>query len=153
MAVPTLDRPDQTSPDEARPSTHRRDGLLVGFFGAVLAFHLVVLAMLAFVAVATRGGVVADEAAIAARTNVVATEFAFEVDRQPSGSPIEMTLDNQGDIFHNLLIEGVNGFVLEADAAQSAIGVIQLPDGTWVLYCSVPGHREAGMEADLVVGG
>ncbi len=134
--------------------TDWRGGLLFSFIGLIISFHLVLLVALIIVTAATDGP--ADEVevlAVEARTYVLADEFSFAVDLQPAGSPIEMTLDNQGAIFHNLLIEGVNGFVLEADPAEVAVGVIDLPAGTWVMYCDVPGHREAGMEADLVVGG
>lgn len=150
MSTPT----GQVSP-EIDDSMPWRDGFLVTLMGFVVAFHVVLLTALTVVAFAApdTAEVEADEIAIAARTNVVAREFSFEVDEHPSGSPIEMTLENRGQIFHNLLIEGAPGFVLEADAARSDVGVVDLADGTWVMYCDVPGHREAGMEAELFVGG
>lgn len=153
MASATLERTEPVHEPERR-SPHWRDGLLLSVIGFVLAFHIVLLAALVVVSLAGGGeSAEEDELVVAARTNVVAGEFFFTVDQHPSGSPIEMTLDNQGAIFHNLLIEGAPGFVLEADASMADVGVVELADGTWVMYCDVPGHREAGMEAELIVGG
>ncbi len=148
-----------TTRDEERTAAPEgpdvKQGLLFSLMAAISSFHVVILTALVIFAAASRG---ADEPslganAVEAATDVIAREFTFTVAEQPSGSPIELTLDNQGAIFHNLEIEGVANFVLEADAAQQDIGVVDLADGTWVMYCSVPGHREAGMEAPLIVAG
>lgn len=132
-----------------------KQGLLFSLMAAILGFHVVIFTALVIFAAASRGGDEPSLEAIAveAEVDVIAGEFFFTVAEQPGGSPIELTLDNQGAIFHNLEIEGVTNFVLEADAAQQDVGVVELADGTWVMYCSVPGHREAGMEAPLIVGG
>ncbi len=85
---------------------------------------------------------------------IIATEFAYELEpgSRPSGN-LEITMVNEGAIFHNLLIVGAPGFVLEAQPGASATGSVELGAGTHVLYCSVPGHRDAGMEATLTVTG
>lgn len=62
----------------------------------------------------------------------------------------------KGDTRHTLLIEtadgsAIGGFGLEVDGSPSDVGTIDLDAGRYTLYCDVPGHREAGMEADLVV--
>jgi plastocyanin len=61
-----------------------------------------------------------------------------------------------GEIRHTLLVEtadgaAVDGFELEVDGSSSDAGTVDLEAGRYKLYCDVPGHREAGMEADLVV--
>ena len=82
---------------------------------------------------------------------IVATEFAFDPPVVQSGSPVELVLRNDGAAFHNLEIEGVDGFVLEVEPGETDAGTIELDAGNYVLWCSVPGHREAGMVGALVV--
>jgi uncharacterized cupredoxin-like copper-binding protein len=62
----------------------------------------------------------------------------------------------EGDTRHTLLVEtadgaAVDGFELEVDDSSSDVGTVDLDAGRYTLYCDVTGHREAGMEADLVV--
>jgi uncharacterized cupredoxin-like copper-binding protein len=60
---------------------------------------------------------------------------------------------NDGSLTHTLLIDGHPEFnKLEVTSkGQSQIGEAQLPAGTYELYCDIPGHRAAGMQASLVV--
>jgi plastocyanin len=44
------------------------------------------------------------------------------------------------------------GFELQVPQGLSAAKVDLKPDTTYVIYCTIPGHRQAGMEADIVVG-
>jgi plastocyanin len=62
----------------------------------------------------------------------------------------------EGDTRHTLVVEtadgaAVDGFELEVDGSPSDVGTIDLEAGRYTLYCDVAGHREAGMQADLVV--
>jgi plastocyanin len=62
----------------------------------------------------------------------------------------------EGDTRHTLLVEtadgaAVDGFELEVDDSSSDVGTVDLDAGRYTIYCDVTGHREAGMEADLVV--
>lgn len=68
--------------------------------------------------------------------------------------PISITLNNIGAIHHTLVIEGVAGFKkLEADPKQAPSETwADAKPGEYVLFCDVPGHRAAGMEAKLKVG-
>ena len=60
---------------------------------------------------------------------------------------------NDGSLTHTLLIDGQPGFnkLQVTSHGQSQIGDAQLPAGSYTLYCDVPGHRAAGMQATLVV--
>ena len=67
--------------------------------------------------------------------------------------PLEIDMPNPSSIDHNVAIEGGGqneiGPVVGANG-NSVINVDVQP-GEYTLYCSVPGHREGGMEAKLVV--
>ena len=77
----------------------------------------------------------------------------FDKDRYTAAAgsvEIEYVLD--GFQAHNLLIEGFEGeMVLEVENGETSTGSISLESGRYVLYCDIAGHREAGMEAQLLV--
>ena len=54
---------------------------------------------------------------------------------------------------HNFVIEGVDGDepIVHSDAGTSNVGTVDLEAGTYTFYCSIPGHRVAGMEGTLTV--
>ena len=41
--------------------------------------------------------------------------------------------------------------VLEVENGEPSTGSISLEPGRYILYCDVAGHRESGMEAQLLV--
>lgn len=65
---------------------------------------------------------------------------------------ITIELDNQGQLRHTLVIEGMEDQLkLDAPGGGSDSGTVQLEPGTYAVYCDVAGHRDAGMEATLTV--
>tara|TARA_B100000959_G_scaffold282013_1_gene347489 strand:- start:436 stop:696 length:261 start_codon:yes stop_codon:yes gene_type:complete len=53
---------------------------------------------------------------------------------------------------HSLVIEGSeNQLRLEVSGGSTDSGAIALEAGRYILYCDIPGHREGGMEARLLV--
>jgi uncharacterized cupredoxin-like copper-binding protein len=65
---------------------------------------------------------------------------------------IEIRYQDEGQLLHSLLIDGVAGFRLEVSGnGAEAKGTVALEKGSYMLYCEVPGHRAAGMEATLTV--
>jgi plastocyanin len=46
-----------------------------------------------------------------------------------------------------------DGFLLTTDAGGRKTGKVDLPAGSYTLYCTVPGHEAAGMKATLTVSG
>jgi plastocyanin len=60
---------------------------------------------------------------------------------------------NDGSLTHTLLIDGHPEFnkLQVSSKGQNQIGDAQLPAGTYEIYCDIPGHRAAGMQANLVV--
>jgi nitrite reductase (NO-forming) len=86
--------------------------------------------------------------------DVVATEFKFAPAALRMDGPGELTvnLDNTGAVEHDVTIEGVRGKAY-ARAGATGGGTFKLAqNGTYHVFCSVPGHKEAGMTATLVVG-
>jgi plastocyanin len=54
---------------------------------------------------------------------------------------------------HNLVVEGVDGDapVVEVNKGATSVGTVELEPGEYTFYCSIPGHRTAGMEGTLTV--
>ena len=69
---------------------------------------------------------------------------------------IRFTITNSGTLYHEFEIEGeVNNEEFEKEIAVPAGKTVNLevdlPKGTYKIYCPVPGHKEAGMLAELSV--
>jgi plastocyanin len=81
---------------------------------------------------------------------------------EPSGleaKPGNLTIhyDNPSQVPHSIAVATANGNVLnETQPATGGTQTLEIPDltaGKYIFYCTVPGHREAGMEGDLTVTG
>ncbi|MGH9189135.1 MAG: plastocyanin/azurin family copper-binding protein [Acidimicrobiales bacterium] len=69
-----------------------------------------------------------------------------------AGEDVAVTL-RSADAAHDLTVDGA-GFHLHVEAGKSGSGALRVDaPGTYRAYCSVPGHREAGMEMVLTVTG
>lgn len=107
--------------------------------------------------------------------------LAFEPDAftVPAGQEITVELTAEPNVEHDLVLEGVGMdamagdegdgddehatdddqgmaeddlHIAHADAAETVTATFVVDEpGTYQLYCSVPGHRSAGMEATLTV--
>ncbi len=125
---------------------------------------------MAVLAVAAAGGGVAPggasgagpSATAAARLLVTATEFRFTLSRSAlAAGPAIVQLSNRGQDRHDLVIRRLSRRGRQIGAAprgapQAAPGAVlerayRLPPGRYVVFCSLPGHRRAGMQARLVV--
>src|SRR5436190_14445159 len=63
-----------------------------------------------------------------------------------------LMVTNKGTMPHNLAIEGQNLRTAMLNVGQEAdINLGNLPPGDYTVFCEVPGHREAGMVAQLKV--
>lgn len=106
---------------------------------------------------ATGGGASGGAEGGGAALTVEAHDIGFDRDtyRVDAGS-VAVEYRQQGSLPHSLVIEGadgaaVDGFKLQVGDAGADHGMVDLPPGDYVLYCDVPGHRGAGMEAALQV--
>ena len=62
---------------------------------------------------------------------------------------IELTYVNDGSVAHTLLVKDKSGFKLSVGKTDT--GTVELPAGSYELFCDVAGHEAAGMKADLEV--
>lgn len=93
-------------------------------------------------------GALPDDAFVWVAEDIEYTEAPAEI---PAGEAA-IALDNQGQLLHDVTFEGAD-VVVEADAGQQAAETFTLEAGTYTYFCSVPGHREAGMEGTVEVTG
>lgn len=87
------------------------------------------------------------DAAVGADVTVVARDVAFE--RPPSTMPageLRVALVNQGWAEHDLTFAPSGRTVAAARGRSTDAGTLTLEPGTYAFYCSVQGHRQAGME-------
>lgn len=83
----------------------------------------------------------------------IAIDIAYEAapSEVPAG-PVAMTLQNNGSIEHNVVIEQLDDRkVLDAAGGASDDAEVELDAGDYTYYCDVAGHRAAGMEGTLTV--
>ena len=64
---------------------------------------------------------------------------------------VPVVLHNIGIVVHDLRIDGLPKLGVEALPGQTATATWQLATGRYRCYCSIPGHRAAGMEGTLEV--
>lgn len=87
---------------------------------------------------------------------ITAGEFFF-VPREVAASPgaVTVVVRNEGAIEHNVVLAGTGGKsvaeVAVIEPGQTAEIKTAIHEGTYTIYCSLPGHREAGMVATLTV--
>ena len=83
----------------------------------------------------------------------VAVDISYEeAPEEVAAGTVDVELDNQGNIEHNVVIEELDDQkVLDAAAGESDSGSVELEAGTYTYYCDVAGHRAAGMEGTLTV--
>lgn len=84
---------------------------------------------------------------------VVARDITFpEKSYLAEPGTVAVAYRNEGSIKHTLVVEGIDGFKLDVKSKGDVdTGTIELEAGEYTIYCDVPGHRQAGMEAALEV--
>lgn len=96
------------------------------------------------------GGVEGSEASL------LANDFFFEPEQFSFETAGELTfaLVNEGGAPHTFVIEGMEDELkLETQPGGEDEGSIELEPDSYVFYCDVPGHREAGMEGQFEISG
>ncbi|MGQ0434089.1 MAG: multicopper oxidase domain-containing protein [Microthrixaceae bacterium] len=143
--------------DEAHPSDvsgpaqpSGRDGMFL------IAIVIALLAMVGAVMAIGMGWRAIDESEAAgtgtggALVAVSLTEFAITPASVGFGGSLSVV--NDGSVAHNLVIEGTDQKTADlAAGADAVLPIGDLASGTYTMFCAIPGHREAGMEAVLTV--
>jgi nitrite reductase (NO-forming) len=88
---------------------------------------------------------------------IVASEFKFDPGTftVPAGARAVVALENKGLVEHNLEIhDGGEHLVVTAGAGKTEKAEYTFDRaGRYELFCTVPGHKDAGMRAEIVVAG
>jgi plastocyanin len=89
--------------------------------------------------------------------DVVLKNFSITITGGDTLAPGTYTfhVTNSGPLSHNLTVEGpgVSGQATPTFAAgQSQDLTVTLKNGTYEFFCSVPGHKQAGMDVNVTVG-
>lgn len=83
------------------------------------------------------------------------SEFKIALPSQSlKAGTVEFKVDNKGQLPHDLVVKGpgVNDEKTPLlNAGKSATLKVDLKSGTYELYCSVPGHKQAGMDVKVTV--
>jgi len=119
----------------------------------------------------------AQQAKPATDVTVEMTDFAYSPSSVtvPAGQPVTLTVENTGNIEHDFVVEKIDvatnaiqdsgsdmhhahgeeqNYDLHISAGAGETSVFQLTvsePGTYQVFCSVEGHKEAGMVGELIV--
>jgi len=123
--------------------------------GALMSLFLVGLASIVVVAMLVSGddgGSSTQDAVDGATVEVTLTEFAVTGDLMASPGPVELVVTNEGTVQHDLTVEGTGVATKKLNGGDTeTISLGNLPEGEYTIFCSVSGHKEAGMTGTLVV--
>jgi plastocyanin len=90
---------------------------------------------------------------------VIAREFSFTASRLTlAAGTVAIELNNRGQDPHDLRVERADDAATGFDFALTKPSTLtsrklELTPGTWKLYCTLPGHDQAGMHATVTVSG
>ncbi len=94
----------------------------------------------------------ADAGPADSSVTVLARDIDFDADAyEVEAGAVEFVYENEGDIPHTLVIDGVPMELTVRTRGDVDRGVVDLEPGEYTVYCDVPGHRPAGMVATLTV--
>jgi uncharacterized cupredoxin-like copper-binding protein len=94
------------------------------------------------------------QAAPATKVDVSETEFKISFAKTPTAAgSYDFVVKNDGKIPHDFVVSGngVNEKTPLLNPGDSHTVSVDLKPGTYDVYCSVPGHKEAGMDVKLTV--
>ncbi|HWV24015.1 MAG TPA: cupredoxin domain-containing protein [Thermomicrobiales bacterium] len=69
----------------------------------------------------------------------------------PAKTDVKITVVNNGFIQHDFVIDELGVSIGPLGSGERAEVVINAEPGEYTYYCSVPGHRDAGMEGKIIV--
>lgn len=123
-------------------------GFIFGMFAIVIALFAVGLAARAVNQSSGGGGGGSSDAP--STVDVTLADFSIDPDEMTIAEGGTLNLTNAGGVQHDIVVDGAQSDMLDAGATGS-LELSTVDPGTYTAYCSVPGHREAGMEATVTV--
>jgi uncharacterized cupredoxin-like copper-binding protein len=140
--------PDETLP-ELPPTEPPRDvSTLPLIFGTVAVMSLAVVMTIAALVASD------DDSSSAASTgdSVMVSEQEFTIDPATVGVGGSLHVMNDGSVVHNLAVEDTDLATSDLAVGDSeTLDLSGLAAGSYTMFCTIPGHRDAGMEATLEV--
>ena len=88
------------------------------------------------------------------KVTLIAKEFSYTPDKitVKAGRPVQILLDNKGLIEHDFVLDQFKVRTnLIKPGKSGSVTFTPKVKGKFEFYCSVPGHKEAGMKGTLVV--
>lgn len=77
--------------------------------------------------------------------------FSIHQITAPADTDIEITFTNNGVAQHDFVIENTDYRTAHLNGGASETLKVNLPAGEYTYFCSLPGHRAAGMEGTLTI--
>lgn len=88
-------------------------------------------------------------------TPIVVKDFTLDPKDVTLDGPSALAVSNAGPTIHNVTIRDGSGTILGATpdlkTGESATLSVSVPPGSYVLYCSLPGHESLGIKGTLIV--
>lgn len=142
-----------------RPDFPGKNGLSVFVLVSFVFFVAMLTAVVVFDVESEAKGAETPPASAAPAAPIPVSETEFKIAipaAKVAAGKVTFAVKNAGKIQHDLAVSGpgVTGAAKTAllNPGESAKLTVTLAAGSYTLYCSVPGHRAAGMAAKLTVG-
>ena len=134
------------------PLFGRNDREAVGTAAVVFALIAMMFGFFAFIVAAHADN--KKTGAPAGAVTVSLSEFAITPANIAAPLNGQLTVSNAGSVAHNFNIQGTSIHTKDLQPGDSTtVSLKGLKAGGYTVYCAVPGHQQAGMQATLIVGG
>ena len=92
-------------------------------------------------------------ASAAATVQLSAVDLAFQPKdfTIPANTDVTIDVSNDGAVVHDFFQPDTKADTGQIQPGQSGTVVLNLPPGTYQYWCSIPGHRDAGMSGTITV--
>lgn len=160
MSTTIEDRPAAPADQPVSPAQEREGGITfetIAVIALVLAFASAICAVFAM-GLAARSidehrAIPAGGAGGGGPVAVSLTEFEISPAPLTVSAGGTLAVTNDGTTTHDLTVEDQDVATPTLNAGDTAdLDVGSLAPGTYTIFCSIPGHRESGMETDITVG-
>ncbi len=89
------------------------------------------------------------------RTPIVVKDFTLDPRNLSVKSTVTLAVTNQGPTIHNISIRDASGTVVGATkdlkTGESETLSVEIPAGSYTMFCSLPGHESLGIKGALTV--